>query len=574
MPDITDYLNGIRNAVLGKEVREDIAAGIEQCYEDGRSGATDLTARRNISALNARVATAESEVETLEDDVAALEAGLAAAVGSPLAAATAAGMTDTTKVYVYTGSETGYTAGNWYYYDGSAWTSGGVYNAAAVQTDDSLSVSGMAADGKAAGAAIRVAKGMASSAGSFCDDRFGGDPVQEITGYNSANTQALLHTACPIMPMPLISGQSVSWIRMNVATAGTLSIGCYKQSDLVEGDAYDADSHIILREVTVESTGDQTISFTPAVYIPEGYVLAVSATTDSCQFYYGNTGETLGYYYFASATRLVTLHATKSLGINVGVLKYPKSVYAGKKLSIFGDSISTFAGYVPSGNAVYYTGSNAGVQSVDDLWWKEVVDALGLDLLVNNSWSGRAVSSVRDSSSGHTTDAGYKEANVLQLKDGTTLPDVIIVKLGINDFNYECPLGSYAGQTDLPTDPSTFTGAYAMMLDLIMTNFPLAQVYCCTLMPCEKNGTIGFPEINGNGNTILEFNEAIRKLAHAFGAKLLDHDVCGITYYNLSTYMGDYSASAQTGLHPNAAGHSLIANQTIAQMDAAVRVRY
>jgi len=71
--------------------------------------------------------------------------------GAPLVAATAAAMTDHNRVYVYVGSETGYTAGNWYYWSGSAWTSGGVYNAIALQTDKTLSVSDEAADGKVVG---------------------------------------------------------------------------------------------------------------------------------------------------------------------------------------------------------------------------------------------------------------------------------------------------------------------------------------------------------------------------------------------------------------------------------------
>lgn len=249
-----------------------------------------------------------------------------------------------------------------------------------------------------------------------------------------------------------------------------------------------------------------------------------------------------------------------------------ESVLAGKNVSIYGDSISTFAGYIPEGNATYYTGLNAGVASVNDTWWKKTIDALGLSLLVNNSWSGRAVSSVRDSISAHATDAGYKEENVLQLKSGTTLPDIIIVKLGINDFNSGAVLGDYDGSSALPTDPTKFLDAYAIMLNLIMTNFPLADVYCCTLMQCERSGSTGFPEINSQGNSLGQWNEGIKKLAHAFGAKVLDHDVCGLTYYNLSTYMGDYSSGS--GLHPNASGHSLIANQTIHQMDNAIRTRY
>ena len=76
------------------------------------------------------------------------------AVGSPLVASTVAEMTDTTHIYVYTGSETGYTAGNWYYYDGDSWESGGVYNSVAVQTDTTLSQTGQAADAKATGDAL------------------------------------------------------------------------------------------------------------------------------------------------------------------------------------------------------------------------------------------------------------------------------------------------------------------------------------------------------------------------------------------------------------------------------------
>ena len=80
------------------------------------------------------------------------------AYGSPLTAATAAAMTDQSRVYVYTGSETGYTAGHWYYHNGSAWTDGGVYNAVAVDTDTTLSVSGKAADAKKTGDELNTIK--------------------------------------------------------------------------------------------------------------------------------------------------------------------------------------------------------------------------------------------------------------------------------------------------------------------------------------------------------------------------------------------------------------------------------
>ena len=74
-----------------------------------------------------------------------------ALIGAPLVANTAEGMTDTSRIYVYTGSEAGYTSGHWYYYDGSAWTDGGVYNAVAVDTDTTLTIAGKAADAKETG---------------------------------------------------------------------------------------------------------------------------------------------------------------------------------------------------------------------------------------------------------------------------------------------------------------------------------------------------------------------------------------------------------------------------------------
>lgn len=80
------------------------------------------------------------------------------AYGSPLTAATAAAMTDQRRVYVYTGSESGYTSGHWYYYDGSAWVDGGVYNAVAVDTDTTLTIAGKPADSKKTGDEISQIK--------------------------------------------------------------------------------------------------------------------------------------------------------------------------------------------------------------------------------------------------------------------------------------------------------------------------------------------------------------------------------------------------------------------------------
>ena len=86
-------------------------------------------------------------------------------IGSPLVANTAEDMADTSRIYVYTGSETGYTNGHWYYHNGSTWTDGGVYNAVAVDTDTTLTIAGKAADAKETGNQISELKSDFSKLG-------------------------------------------------------------------------------------------------------------------------------------------------------------------------------------------------------------------------------------------------------------------------------------------------------------------------------------------------------------------------------------------------------------------------
>ena len=242
------------------------------------------------------------------------------------------------------------------------------------------------------------------------------------------------------------------------------------------------------------------------------------------------------------------------------------SIYKAKTISILGDSISTFKGHVPEGNAVYYTGSNCGVSSVDDLWWKKLIDAFGASLLVNESWSGSRVTTTNGE------DSAACMARCEKLGAGSNDPDVIIVYIGINDFNNNVEIGTYDGNGDFPTVTTTFREAYAIMLNKILNKYPNAEVWVCTLPYCERTGDNVFPETNGNRVPLHYWNRAIRELADMFGVKVLEHAKCGLTYQNMGEYMGDYADGE--GLHMNANGHSLIANNDINQMDNYVRTRY
>lgn len=91
-----------------------------QDQQGGGGTSDDIENKSSVSG-----ATVTGALNSLSDEIANLEGG------APTPVATAAGMTDATKIYLYTGSETGYNAGHWYYYSGGQWVDGGAYGEAA-----------------------------------------------------------------------------------------------------------------------------------------------------------------------------------------------------------------------------------------------------------------------------------------------------------------------------------------------------------------------------------------------------------------------------------------------------------
>lgn len=79
-----------------------------------------------------------------------------AAAGAPTKVTLVSQMTDTDKNYLYVGNETGYTSGHVYYFVDGNLTDGGAYGG--VNIDNTLSVSGQAADAKKTGDEIATVK--------------------------------------------------------------------------------------------------------------------------------------------------------------------------------------------------------------------------------------------------------------------------------------------------------------------------------------------------------------------------------------------------------------------------------
>ncbi len=66
-----------------------------------------------------------------------------------------------------------------------------------------------------------------------------------------------------------------------------------------------------------------------------------------------------------------------------------------ERILIFGDSYSTYSGYVPEGYAVYYPAENIpDVDGVEKTWWGMLTLETNSKIILNNSWSGSTVCNV------------------------------------------------------------------------------------------------------------------------------------------------------------------------------------
>lgn len=206
------------------------------------------------------------------------------------------------------------------------------------------------------------------------------------------------------------------------------------------------------------------------------------------------------------------------------------------KISILGDSISTYVGYGPHGYPVYYRDDRLydnEIESVDDTWWKQVIDALGGELCVNNSYSGSCVAGAFEAS-------GCSKVRCSNLHDESS-PDIILIYMGTNDRGFEVEIGMGA-----PCDIKKFFGAYRTMLRQIKNKYPSAKIVCATLLM----GYMKDDQSLSHDRFIREdsrYNEAIRLAVKEEDCLLADLALSGGRYETL-----DYC-------HPTKKGHSTIA---------------
>ncbi|MDO5147244.1 MAG: SGNH/GDSL hydrolase family protein [Eubacteriales bacterium] len=206
-----------------------------------------------------------------------------------------------------------------------------------------------------------------------------------------------------------------------------------------------------------------------------------------------------------------------------------------KRYSVYGDSISTFAGISPAGGVFYdgWDGSRSGVLCPEDTWWMQVILASGGLLGSNNSYSGSMVS-------GGELLSGTSWERLRALGERGT-PDVILVNMGANDWGFGIP-------------PTEFEYEYRRMLQRMKKLYPEAVIYCATLAEGEKpEDEIAFFNAEGVLSRRI-YSEKICKVSGEENVRLADIAKYGRSYGTID------------GIHPNKRGMKTLADLWLREM--------
>lgn len=161
---------------------------------------------------------------------------------------------------------------------------------------------------------------------------------------------------------------------------------------------------------------------------------------------------------------------------------------------IFGDSYSTFDGYIPEGYAAYYAEvkrAETDVVKVEQTWWHQVVEKAGLNLVMNNSWSGSTIgyTGYQNSDCSGTSSFIYR---LRKLKAegffAENRIDTVLVFGGTNDDWAGVPHGTLKFADFQEEELYTVLPAIACFLKSLKETLPEAKLYC--LINTEMNPVI------------------------------------------------------------------------------------
>ena len=157
-----------------------------------------------------------------------------------------------------------------------------------------------------------------------------------------------------------------------------------------------------------------------------------------------------------------------------------------KKVSILGDSYSTFEGHVtPETNVLWYyknPQNGTDVNTVEQLWWYRFIQDHHDQLEVNNSFSGSTI-----------CNTGYNRmdfscCSFVARMDNLGDPDIIFIFGATNDTWAGSPIGEFQYANWTKASLYQFRPAMAYMLDYMLTRYNRTKIYF--ILNTELNDTI------------------------------------------------------------------------------------
>ncbi len=169
-----------------------------------------------------------------------------------------------------------------------------------------------------------------------------------------------------------------------------------------------------------------------------------------------------------------------------------------EKIIVFGDSYSTYEGYIPEGYATYYPREcEMTVRDVSKTWWQMLADETDSEIVLNNSWSGSTVCNKGYDGDCSTTsffifrlgqliDKGFFRENQI---------DRVFVFGGTNDSWTDNDCGSFQYTDWTPEDLMLILPGYAYFMHKLMTVVPREKIHAILNTELRKEVTEGIAEI-------------------------------------------------------------------------------
>ena len=145
------------------------------------------------------------------------------------------------------------------------------------------------------------------------------------------------------------------------------------------------------------------------------------------------------------------------------------------RISILGDSYSTYQNYIPEGNAIWYfepmDAKNTDVSDVRQTWWWQVVKNGGYLLEKNESYSGATICYT-----GYN-DEDYSERSFITRLPRVGSPDILLIFGNTNDCWCGAKMGEYVYSGWKRADLYTYRPALAKLLNDALSRYPNVRIY-------------------------------------------------------------------------------------------------